>query len=339
MILWEVKKLFKSKIGWICLGLFIFICGVMFFLKPILETENIYRNEKYELIKDDRSKEIIAQEKLDQKIHQIKEMASYSGNDDFSKTLKTISQKKLKAIENTKYEDVSFFKVLNHRISHPFINSVMIIILVLIFSNIYTDERISGMNDIILSSKNKFKVLYSKLGMAIFLPIILYMIYVSIAFIITIFQYGPPIHGQLEALRIIDFAGLLKEPYTIYEYLVLKISVMMVLLITVSVFSSLFSFVTKTSLAAISASALFIGFGKVITLMRFLPHSFLTIMSTSNYIDIMFHMEQFIGMYLGHVHILGINVDRIQMCNIFLLCMLGIGIAGCIFTFKKFLTK
>ncbi|WP_053954988.1 hypothetical protein [Inediibacterium massiliense] len=339
MIFWEIKKLFKSKIGWISLGLFVFLCGVSVFLKPVLETENIYRNEKYELIKDTRSKEIIAQEKLDQKMNQIKEMASYNGDDDFSQNLKIISKKKLKAIENTKYQDVSFFKVFNHRITHPFINSVMMIILVLIFSNIYTDERVSGMNDIILSSKNKFKVLYSKLEMSIFLPIILYIAYISVTFIITIFQYGPPVHGQLQAFRIIDFAGLLKEPYTIYEYLILKMGVMILIFTTISVFASFFSFATTTSLAAISGSVLFIGAGKVVTVMKFLPYSLVMIMSTSNYIDIMFHMEQFVGMYLGHVHILGINVEIVYMCNIFLVSMLGIGIGSCIFTFKKVLTK
>lgn len=339
MILWELKKIFKSKTGLIVCALFVVLSGVMIFVKPTLETENSYRNDKYELVVDNRPEKVIAQEKFDNKIAGIESMANNSGNDDFSEKLREISKEKLKAIKSQEYKDVSFSKVFNHRAAHPFMAMVIVIISVLMFSNIYTDEIISGMDDIILSSKNKFKVLYSKVALAVILTVVVYGAYLGIAFLTTWLQYGTPVNGGLQAFRILDKGSLFVRAFTINEYLILKIGIMMLIFTTLSVFSSFFSFITTNSLASISGTLIFIGLGKVITLMKFLPNSLLSIVNTVNYVDLMFHADRFVGVYFGHIDLFGKNLDLINLCSGILISMLFVGIVLCVFTFKKILTR
>ncbi|MCM1992216.1 hypothetical protein [Oceanirhabdus seepicola] len=339
MILWELKKIFKSKTGLIVLALLVFLCGVMGLVKTTLETENSYRNDKYELIIDSRPEKDISQEKLNNKIAVIQGMANNDGVDDFSLKMREVSKDKLKSIKSMEYEDVSFFKGFNHRAAHPFMLIVMVIILVLIFSNIYTDERVSGVDNIILPSKYKFKALYAKLGLAIILPIVIYGFYLGIEFLITLVQYGIPVSGELGAFRIVDNGALLNGAFTINEYLLLKIGTMILIFISISVFSSFFSFITKNSLESISGTLIFIIFGKVSTLMKFLPDTFLSILSKGNYVDLMFYPNKFVGMYSGNVNVFGMNLELINLCNGLLITTMFSGIALCVFTFKKILTR
>ncbi len=339
MIFWELKKMLKSKTGLIAIALFVFLCGVIVFVKPVLETENFYRNDKYELVADRRPGEEIAQEKFNNKIAEIETMANLEGNDPFSLKIREMSQEKLKSIKSKAYKDVSFFKVFNHRAAHPLVSFIIVIISVLIFSNIYTDEIISGMDNIILSSKNKFKVLYSKLGLAIILPIVLYGSYLIIVFLVTLGQHGTPVNGGFEAFRIVDNGSLLNGTFTINSYLMLKVGVMMLVFTTIAVFASFFSFITTNSLASISGTLIFIVFGKVCTLMKFLPESLFSVFSKGNYVDIMFYPNQFVGMYFGQVNILGKSLDLIKLCNSVLIAILFVGIALCVLTFKMILNK
>ncbi|WBW97766.1 hypothetical protein [Oceanirhabdus sp. W0125-5] len=339
MIAWEIKKIFKSKTGLIVLGLFVFLCGVMSLIKPTLETENSYRNEKYELIVDRRPEKEIAQEKLNNKLSQIEAMANNQSDDEFSQKMIEISKEKLKAIKSREYEDVSFFKVFNHRVSHPFMSVIIVIILILIFSNIYTDERVSGVDNIILPSKNKFKALYAKLILAVNLPIVIYGIYLGIVFLITLIQYGTPVSGELGAFRIVDNAIFLNGAFTINEYLSLKFGIMILIFISIALFSSFFSFNSKNSLGSISGCLIFILLGKVCTLIKFLPNSLLMMLSKGNYVDLIFYPNQFIGMYFGNVDIFGMNLDLINLASQILVFIMFIGIALCVFTFKKVLTR
>ena len=340
MILWEFKKILKSKTGLIVLALLIFLSGIMFLLKPTLETENSYRNDKYELVVDDRAGNEIAKEKFNEKINQMEQMANTYVNDESIKKIIEISRDNLRFMKYRKYKDISFFKVFNHRVDHPFMSVVMVIILVLIFSNIYTDEKISSVDSIILSSKNKFKVLYSKLALAIILPILIYGIYLMIAFIVTVVQYGMPVNGELEAFRIIDNGAiLLNGTYTINNYLILKISTMVSIFVSISVFSSFFSFISTNSLASISGTLIFLVLGKSCTLIKFLPEELLSILRGVNYVDLIFYTDRFIGIYAGQINVLGNNLDLISLCNGILIFMLFIGLGLCIFTFKKILTR
>lgn len=339
MILWELKKIFKSKTGLIVLAMFVFLCGIMSFIKPTLEIENSYRNDKYELIEDSRPEKKIAQEKLNNKISQIEAMANNKENDRFSQQMREISKKKLESIESREYEDVSFFKVYSHRVSHPFTSVIMVIILVLIFSNIYTDEKVSGVDNIILPSKNKFKTLYAKLILAVNLPVVIYGLYLGIQFVITLVQYGTPLSGELGAFRIVDNGIFLNGTFTINEYLLLKLGIMMLIFISISVFASFFSFNSKNSLGSISGCLLFIVLGKVLTLVNFLPDTLSMMLSKGNYVDLIFYPNQFIGMYFGNVDVFGMNLDLVNLCNQILVAIMFIGIALCVFTFKKILTR
>ncbi|GAA0181956.1 ABC transporter permease [Clostridium sediminicola] len=339
MIHWEFKKIFKSKTGLLVLIMFVFIIGVMVFIKPPLETENSYRNDKYELMVDSRSEKVIAQEKFNSKVEQIEAMANIKGTENFSKKMKELSEKKLRMAKNNEYEEVSFFKVFNHRATFPLMSVVMVIILVLIFSNIYTDERVSGVNNIILPSKNKFKVLYSKLALAIILPIIIYGSYLGIEFLITLVQYGTPVNGELQVFRIVDYGVFLKKAYTINGYLLLKIIMMALIFVSISVFASFFSYISSNSLASISGTLIFLVIGKACTIIKFLPDLLLILLSKANYVDLMFYPERFIGMDAGEVNILGKSLDIINLCNGTLIAMLFTGVILCIVTFKKVLTK
>ncbi|MCY6485766.1 hypothetical protein OW763_15685 [Clostridium aestuarii] len=339
MIRWELKKLFKCKIGLIALALFIFLSGVMSFFKPTLETENAYRNDKYELVVDTRPKQEIAQQKFDKKIKQIKERANAPDSNEFMDKVKNTSQEYLSSMKYQEYKDVDFYKAINHRITHPFMSMIILIILVLIFSNIYTDEVVSGVDNIILSSKNKFRVLYSKVTLALVLPIVIYGLYMGIEFLITLIQYGTPINGGLGAFRIIDNGVLLNEAFTINEYLLFKIATMIVIFISISIFASFFSFISSNSLTSISAALIFIILGKACTLLKFLPNSFLGILSRGNYVDLVFYPQMLIGMYAGNIDVLGNSLNLLNVCNCILISTLIIGIILCIFTFKKILTR
>lgn len=340
MILWEFKKILKSKIGLIVLSLLMVVSGIMFFLKPTLETENSYRNDKYELIVDDRPENEIAKEKFNKKINQMEQMANTYVNDESINKIIEVSRDNLRFMKYREYKDISFLKVFDHRVDHSFMSVIMVIILILIFSNIYTDEKISSVDSIILSSKNKFNVLYSKLALAIILPIIIYGIYLIIVFLVTVVQYGMPVNGELEAFRIIDNGAiLLNSTYTINNYLILKVLTMASIFVSISVFSSFFSFISTNSLASISAILIFLVLGKACTLIKFLPGELLTILSSVNYVDLIFYPDIFVRMYGGQINILGNSLDVINLCNGILIFMLFTGLALCIFTFKKILTR
>ncbi|WP_099189659.1 hypothetical protein [Tepidibacter mesophilus] len=340
MIFWELKKIFKSNIGLIILVLFVFLSGCMSFLKPTLETENSYRNNKYELIVDTRPGNEIAKEKFDEKINQIEQIANTYVDDKFMNKIIEVSRDNLRFMKYREYKNIDFYKVFNHRASHPFGSVIMIIILILVFSNIYTDEKISGVDNIILSSKNKFKALYSKLALAIILPLIIYGLYLGIEFLVTLVQYGTPINGELEAFRIIDSGAIfLSRTYTINEYLILKILTMALIFISISVFSSFFSFISKNSLTSISGTVMFLVLGKAFILIKFLPQQLLIILSKVNYVDLIFYPDRFIGIYSGDVNFLGKSLDVINLCNSILILMLFTGLAFCILTFKNILNK
>lgn len=339
MIFWELKKILKSKIGLIALALFIFLVGTTIFLKPILETENSYRNDKYELVVDTRPRKEIAQEKFDEKIEQLERIASNSVNDKAIKRIVEVTRDNLRLMKYKEYKDIDFYKVINHRTDHPLMSLIIVIIIILIFSNIYTDERISGVNNIILSSKNKFRALYSKLALAIILPIILYGFYLGIEFLVTLVQYGAPLNGDLEAFRIVDNGILLNSTYTINGYLTLKIGTMALIFVSIAVLSSFFSFISTNSLGSISGALIALGLGKACTIIKVLPKPLLDILSKGNYVDLIFYPDKFIGMYAGTANIFGKSLDIISLCNVILIALLFIGVILCVYTCKRILNR
>jgi hypothetical protein len=331
MIQWEIKKIVKSKNGIFTLILFFILSISMVFIKPQLEGVSDYKENSKGLIS--------AEEQFSMKVKLLREVSENEAKDDTSNELKEISNKKLSAIKFNEYKDIRFWKVFHHRAFHPFMTFVMLIIIVIIFSNIYTDEIISTVDKLILTSRNKYKVLHSKLALSIVVPAMLYAVYLIIQFIITYIQFGKPINGSLQALRILDNPLLIKDAYTIYEFIILKIGIMLIILITLGVFAGLFSFLTTSSIQSTSAFFIFIFLGKVLTLIKWLPNEALIIFSKVNYIDLIFNFNEFAGMYSGRFRIFDISLDVTNVCLGIMIAVLFIGIFSCKSIFRKYLTR
>lgn len=339
MVRWELKKIFKSKTGIIVAAIFILLCGAMAFMKPEMETEKSHRNLQYELIKDTRETEVIAQEKLDFKIEAIMKMANNYQKDDFSKAIKEISTKKLKSMEDAKYEDVSFWKVYDYRATNTFMTFCMVVILIIVCCNTYTDEIVSTVENLILTSKNKNRTLYSKLGLGILIPTVLYGFYLGIQFIVTSIQYGIPINGELQAIRIIDNPILVRDAYTIIQFIILKVGIMILILATLGVIACLCSFITTSSIAATSGFLMFIITPKLLTLVKVIPGNVRMVLNNVNFVNLLFYFNQFAGIYYGNVKFFGMSFDLINFCLGILAVTIVAGITLSIVSFKKVLVR
>ncbi|MDK2584781.1 hypothetical protein QOZ83_02830 [Romboutsia sedimentorum] len=336
MIKWELKKIIKEKSNIIALVLMIILFLQISFMKPMLETQNEYFNEsKNEYFVDKRSKEVIANEKLKSKVDEI---SSLSKSISLDKQVSEMSKEKLKLDNGVKYQDVNFYKVLSHRMDFGLSIVIMTIIMVMISSNLYIEEQLSNVSSIILSSKSKDKVLYSKLVIAIFLPIVLYGIYIGGTSLITYIQYGQPLNGNLQAYRISDIAILIKN-MTINQYVISKMITSTLMLIGISIVSLLCSFVSNNSVKSIGMSVGFIAIGKILTMFKLLPSTVLTLLSLGNYVDVMIGMSKISGFYNGTINILSKSFDISSLCIIGYVAIILVSILGNVYCIKKVLTK
>lgn len=336
MLKWEFKKIIKDKSGIVAGGLIILSLLIISFVKPMLETQNEYFDEvKNQYVIDNRSKEEIANEKLDIKKEMIKSTNDLSDGD---KSLEDISKEKLNLDNGNKYEDVDFYKVFTYRIDFPVSMIIMMIIIVMIVSNLYTNEVEANVSPIILSSKQKNRVLYSKVMIAIALPIVVYSVYLGATWLITYIQYGAPVNGNLQAYRIID-AAMLAKVMTINQYALTKIITSMFMFLGVSVVSLVASFISDNSIKSISLPIVFIGIGKVLTKFGFLPKQVKSLLVTGNYIDVINGTSKISGIYNGQIEILSKTVDISNLIISIYALIAIIGLLGCVYTIKKVLSK
>ena len=336
MLKWEFKKIIKDKSGIVAGGLIILSLLIISFVKPMLETQNEYFDEvRNQYVIDNRSKEEIANEKLDIKKEMIKSTNDLSDGD---KSLEDISKEKLNLDNGNKYEDVDFYKVFTYRIDFPVSMIIMMIIIVMIVSNLYTNEVEANVSPIILSSKQKNKVLYSKVMIAIALPIVVYSVYLGAVWLITYIQYGAPVNGNLQAYRIID-AAMLAKVMTINQYALTKIITTTIMFLGVSVVSLVASFISDNSIKSISLPIAFIGIGKVLTKFSFLPKQVSSLLLTGNYIDVINGTSKISGIYNGQIEILSKTVDISNLIISIYALIAIIGLLGCVYTIKKVLTK
>ena len=352
MLKWEIKKILKDKASIIACVLMIVSLLIISFIKPMLETQNEYFDSvKNEYVIDNRSKEEIANEKLEIKKEMIK---STIEDPNVDKSLKSISEEKLNLDNGNKYEDVDFYKVFTERIDFSVPIIIMMIIIVMIVSNLYTDEVVANVSPIILSSKQKNKVLYSKVMIAILLPIVVYSVYLGGTWLITYIQYGAPVNGDLQAYRIIDMA-MLSKPITINQYAFAKIITTTLMLLGVSVVSLVASFISDNSIKSISLPIVFIGIGKVLTQFTGpLKELFLmlgdgkygntivdmcSLLGRGNYVDVINGSSKISGFYNGEIDILSRTVDMSNLIIIIYALIAIIGLLGCIYTMKRVLTK
>lgn len=306
MLNWEIKKILKDKSSIVALILMIVSLLVISFFKPLLETQNEYFDEsKNKIVIDNRSEDVIANEKLTIKKEMIK---STIDDPDIDKSLKSISKEKLNLDNGNKYENVDFYKVFTERIDFSLSIIIMMIIIVMLISNLYTDEVVANVSPIILSSKQKNKALYSKVMVAILLPILVYSVYLGGTWLITYIQYGKPLNGDLQAYRIIDMAMLAKS-MTINQYVLAKVITTTLILLGVSIVSLLVSFLSDNSVKSISISAGFIMAGKVLTQFSFLPQKIRLLLGKGNYIDVITGTSKISGFYNGEIDILSKTVD------------------------------
>lgn len=217
---------------------------------------------------------------------------------------------KLNKIKFKEYKDVAFWQVFNYKIFHPVIVLFMLIFSAIIFSTNYTNEIISGVDNLILSSKNKYKVLNSKIILTILLTIGLYFIYLLIQLIGGIIIYGPPINGEMQAFRILDNGIFLKTAITIKGYILLKIGVCTLVLLVLSILALMSSFLSSTSLASIGVFSSTLLMTKILTYFTQERYLKVTIILDSLSINrILFQIDSFIGMYLGRINIGGFYLD------------------------------
>ena len=336
MLNWEIKKILKDKSSIVAFILIIISILIISFTKPMLETQNEYWDEsKNEYVIDNRSKDVISNEKLAIKKEMVQ---SAVDSPDSDKTLKYISKEKLNLDNGNKYENEDYYKVFADRIDFSVSIIIMMTIIVMLISNLYTDEVVANVSPIILSSKQKNKALYSKVIIAILLPILVYIVYLGGTWLITYIQYGKPLNGDLQAYRIIDIAVLVKS-MTINQYVLSKIITTTLIFLGVSIVCLLISFLSNNSVKSISISAGFIVAGKVLTQFSFLPKDILLLLDRGNYIDVINRTSKISGFYNGKIDILSKTVDISNLIIIIYALIAIIGLLGCIYTIKKVLTK
>lgn len=339
MLTWEIKKIIKEKTSIIALVLLAVMFLQISFIKPMLETQNEYFDEsKKEYFIDKRDKEVIASEKLQNKVEQINEIIKSIPSDGETKALSKMSNEKIKLDDGSKYENVDFYKVFSYRVDFGLSIMIMIIILVMICSNLYVDEQISNVSTIMLSSKNKNKALNSKLLIAVFLPVILYGVYILGTGIITYIQYGKPLNGSLQAYRISDIALLIK-PLTINQYVINQMVTSVFMLMGISLASLLSSFISDNSVKSIGLSVGFIALGKILTMFKFLPTKVLQLLGISNYVDVIMGMGKISGFYNGSINIMSKSLDLSNVCLAVYALIVVIGVLANIYCIKKVLTK
>lgn len=313
MISWEIKKLIKSKAMLISLVILSFILVITIFNKPILETENNYSDQQQGYIEDNRPKLEIANEKFRTKISILEEVSNQENSDELSNVIKSMSKEKIDNLNNNQYEDVGFWQVFNYRATNPLINVGMLVIIMIIISNLYTDEIISSVKDIILSSKEKKKALNSKIIISFLIPIVVYILYLAGAFIITYLQQGVPMNGNLEAFRIVNNIAVLRGNPTIIHYILINIGIAILMFEGWAMVSMLVSFISTSSIASISMFGVFIVLTKVISTIKIIPAMITYVFSYSNYYDLIFNFNNIIGSYIGSINTFGYSMNLINL--------------------------
>ena len=320
MINWEFKKLIKSKSMIISLLILIFTLLITVFIKPTLETENSYIDDQKGYIQDTRDENEIANKKFNIKLSVLTDLSNEENDEsEFSSQIASMSKEKINNLKSSKYEEVRFWQVFNYRAANPLINIAMLVIIMIIISNLYTDEIISSVKDIILSSKEKKEVLNSKIIIAFLIPILIYSIYLVGIFILTYIQQGTPVNGDLEAFRIVDNVTLLNGNPNISSYILKNIILALLMFEGFAMSAMFFSFISISSISSISMFGIFIVFNKVISTLKFIPGVLLSVLSYGNYYDLIFNFNNLMGSYMGYINLFENQFELISVVKVMLL--------------------
>lgn len=319
MLKWELKKIYKDKS-------FIAILAILTFNVIVMSLLNLQSN--YE---EDRKSHYM-------NVKSLSGISTLKEEDELGEYVKELSQMaydKLKKDNGEEYKNMEFYKIFYFRISNVLVNLSMCIIILIIFSRIYVEESVSKVDSILLSSKKKFNALYSKLGLALIIPSLIYTLYIAVIGIITIIQYGFPDMGYLQSYRIVESPLLLKGSLSINQYLILTILIILGLYIILALFTSMCSFLSKTSVASIVGATVVLILFKVLSEVRFLPDGVLKVLKNINFIDIFKNPQEFIDIYKGSIILVNIPFDMLNLCYLILSMLIILGIFLNIYILKK----
>ncbi|MBY1884353.1 hypothetical protein KWU68_11725 [Clostridioides difficile] len=319
----------------ISLGILVLILIISIFITPVLETESYYIDKEKGRIEDTRSGIDIGNEKFQNKINVLKQFSNQTDTDEFSKKIELMSKKKLDNLSVNEYKDISFWKVFNYRVTNSLINVGMLIIISIIISNIYVDEVVTSVKDIILSSKEKKKALKSKIFVALLVPLVIYSVYLMGIFIITCMQQGVPVNGDLESFRVVDNVVALKTNLSITKYVILNIGIELLMFEGWAMIAVFGSFISKSSISSISFFIFIISITKIMSVIHILPKKLLSVISNVNYYDLIFGFNKIIGNYLGDIMIFKVNIDIVNIAIGLLMAILIGAISLCFLVIKS----
>ncbi|HBF4020102.1 TPA: hypothetical protein KOE05_002729 [Clostridioides difficile] len=319
----------------ISLGILVLILMISIFITPVLETESYYIDKEKGRIEDTRSGIDIGNEKFQNKINVLKQFSNQTDTGEFSKKIELMSKKKLDNLSVNEYKDISFWKVFNYRVTNSLINVGMLIIISIIISNIYVDEVVTSVKDIILSSKEKKKALKSKIFVALLAPLVIYSVYLMGIFIITCMQQGVPVNGDLESFRIVDNVVALKTNLSITKYVILNIGIELLMFEGWAMIVIFGSFISKSSISSISFFIFIISITKIMSVIHILPKKLLSVVSNVNYYDLIFGFNKIIGNYLGDIMIFKVNIDIVNIAIGLLMAILIGAMSLCFLVIKS----
>ncbi|HEL7744158.1 TPA: hypothetical protein UMH08_003475, partial [Clostridioides difficile] len=305
------------------------------FITPVLETESYYIDKEKGRIEDTRSGIDVGNEKFQNKINVLKQFSNQTDTGEFSKKIELMSKKKLDNLSVNEYKDISFWKVFNYRVTNSLINVGMLIIISIIISNIYVDEVVTSVKDIILSSKEKKKALKSKIFVALLVPLVIYSVYLMGIFIITCMQQGVPVNGDLESFRIVDNVVALKTNLSITKYVILNIGIELLMFEGWAMIAIFGSFISKSSISSISFFIFIISITKIMSVIHILPKKLLSVVSNVNYYDLIFGFNKIIGNYLGDIMIFKVNIDIVNIAIGLLMAILIGAMSLCFLVIKS----
>ncbi|NJA13656.1 hypothetical protein GSQ25_12075, partial [Clostridioides difficile] len=286
-------------------------------------------------IEDTRSGIDVGNEKFQNKINVLKQFSNQTDTGEFSKKIELMSKKKLDNLSVNEYKDISFWKVFNYRVTNSLINVGMLIIISIIISNIYVDEVVTSVKDIILSSKEKKKALKSKIFVALLVPLVIYSVYLMGIFIITCMQQGVPVNGDLESFRIVDNVVALKTNLSITKYVILNIGIELLMFEGWAMIAIFGSFISKSSISSISFFIFIISITKIMSVIHILPKKLLSVVSNVNYYDLIFGFNKIIGNYLGDIMIFKVNIDIVNIAIGLLMAILIGAMSLCFLVIKS----
>lgn len=232
---------------------------------------------------------------------------------------------------------LEFYGAISRRMTHPAVMVSMICMIILIFSNIYVEERISGVDSLILSSLRKPQVLKAKMSSALILTTASYLLLIASQALIASIQYGAGAGIDLNATLISGGVLIPGSSISIGDYIWIKGIVAYVVLISASVLTVLSSLVSSTSIGALSMIFSFLGMGKVISIMDFIPGKIAYLLSFNNYCDVTLGLESLLSMHGVKVEVFGQSLSMTDCTILIFASITTIGIITFVYLCKRWI--